>query len=61
MPSGNCDRIEDLLMPESFKVRTDYFGDLRQYNCYSNNVQRVHVIQKQGVDWYKLSFPIVEM
>ena len=52
--------IEELLMPEFFTVRTDYFTTtLTSYTCYSNNVSKTYVINK-GYDMVKLSFPIVE-
>lgn len=51
--------IEELLMPEFFRIRTDYFSDLTQYECYSNNVVKTYVIYK-GYDMVKLSFPIVQ-
>lgn len=52
--------IEELLMPEFFTVRTDYFTTtLTSYTCYSNNVSKTYVINK-GHDMVKLSFPIVE-
>ena len=56
--------IESLLMPEFFRIRTDFFGNFSQYECYSNNVQKTYVIRKKaGVTYYdyvKLSFPIVQ-
>lgn len=60
-PIKNTDAvmIEGLLMPEFFKIRTDYFGALTTYECYSNNVTKTYVIYK-GYDMVKLSFPIVE-
>ena len=55
--------IEALLMPEFFRVRTDYFtpGRLTVYEVYSNNVQKSYLINKpvEG-ELVKLSFPIVE-
>ena len=55
--------IEALLMPEFFRVRTDYFtpGHLTVYEVYSNNVQKSYLINKpvEG-ELVKLSFPIVE-
>lgn len=57
--------IESLLMPEFFRIRTDFFAStLTQYECYSNNVTKTYVIRKKaGVtyhDYVKLSFPIVQ-
>lgn len=54
--------IEALLMPEFFRVRTDYFtpGTNTVYTVYSNNVSKVHVIQRDTGALVKLSFPIVE-
>lgn len=54
--------IEDLLMPEFFKVNTDYYssGTNRQYTVYSNNITKAYVINKTGEPLVKLSFPIVE-
>ncbi len=54
--------IEALLMPEFFRVRTDYFtpGTNTIYTVYSNNVSKVHVIQRNTGALVKLSFPIVE-
>ena len=54
--------IEALLMPEFFRVRTDYFtpGTKTIYTVYSNNVVKTHVIQQNFGAMVKLSFPIVE-
>lgn len=54
--------IERLLMPEFFRVRTDYFtpGTNTVYEVYSNNVQKTYVINKTYGELVKLSFPIVE-
>lgn len=55
--------IEQLLMPEFFSVRTDYYtpGTLTVYTVYSNNVTKTYVINKgNGRELVKLSFPIVE-
>lgn len=54
--------IEELLMPEFFKIRTDYFStSVKQYDVYSNNVTKAYVINKgNGRELVKLSFPIVE-
>ena len=54
--------IEELLMPEFFKVNTDYYssGTNRQYTVYSNNMTKAYVINKTGEPLVKLSFPIVE-
>lgn len=55
--------IENLLMPEFFRVRTDYYtpGVKTVYTVYSNNVTKTYVINKpvEG-ELVKLSFPIVE-
>ena len=56
-------RIEALLMPEFFNIRTDYYTPnvSTQYQCYSNNVTKAYVINKgSGRELVKLSFPIVE-
>lgn len=55
--------IEALLMPEFFRVRTDYYtpGTLTVYTVYSNNVTKAYVINKgNGRELVKMSFPIVE-
>lgn len=53
--------IENLLMPEFFTIRTDYFtGSSKQYTVYSNNVSKTYVINKEYGELVKLSFPIVE-
>ena len=60
LPNDTAKMIEELLMPEFFRIRTDYFDSvLTQYECYSNNVQKTYVIYK-GYDMVKLSFPIVQ-
>lgn len=53
--------IENLLMPEFFTIRTDYFeGTVKPYTVYSNNVSKTYVINKEYGELVKLSFPIVE-
>lgn len=54
--------IEQLLMPEFFQVRTDYYspGVLSVYTVYSNNVNKTYLINKVYAHMVKLSFPIVE-
>ena len=54
--------IENLLLPEFFKVNTDYYtpGTNTQYTVYSNNVTKAYVINKGSYPLVKLSFPIVE-
>lgn len=55
--------IEAMLMPEFFRVRTDWYtpGTLTVYTVYSNNVTKAYVINKgSGRELVKLSFPIVE-
>lgn len=53
--------IEGLLMPEFFRIRTDFFASsVTQYECYSNNVTKAYVINKGSYEMVKLSFPIVE-
>ena len=55
--------IEALLMPEFFRIRTDYYtpGTNTVYTVYSNNVTKAYVINKgNGRELVKLSFPIVE-
>lgn len=54
--------IEQMLMPEFFKVRTDWYspGTVKQYDVYSNNVTKAYVINKSSHILVKLSFPIVE-
>lgn len=55
--------IEELLMPEFFYVRTDYYspGTQKVYTCYSNNVTKAHVIHRDsGEDYVKVSAPIVQ-
>ena len=56
-------QIEDLLMPEFFYIRTDYYSPSSPtvYECYSNNVTKAYVInRKTGEYLVKLSAPIVE-
>lgn len=58
--------IEALLMPEFFRVRTDYFTPGRKtvYEVYSNNVAKSYIINRiiggSEDPLVKLSFPIVE-
>lgn len=54
--------IEQLLMPEFFRIRTDYYtpGTTTVYTVYSNNVTKAYIINKSGEPLVKLSFPIVE-
>ena len=54
--------IENLLMPEFFKVSTNYYtpNTNTQYTVYSNNVTKAYIINKTGEPLVKLSFPIVE-
>ena len=53
---------EALLMPEFFRIRTDFFtpGTNTVYTVYSNNVTKTYVINKNAGALVKLSFPIVE-
>lgn len=54
--------IEELLMPEFFNIRTDYYSvSLTTYEVYSNNVVKAYLINHatEG-ELVKLSFPIVE-
>ena len=58
-----ADMIENLLMPEFFYVRTDYYspGTNTVYECYSNNVTKAYVINRDSGEYLvKLSAPIVE-
>lgn len=54
--------IENLLMPEFFRVRTNYYTPNVNtvYTVYSNNVTKAYIINKSGEPLVKLSFPIVE-
>lgn len=54
--------IETLLMPEFFRIRTDYYTPNVNtvYTVYSNNVTKTYVINKTSGALVKLSFPIVE-
>lgn len=54
--------IEQLLMPEFFRIRTDYYtpGTNTVYTVYSNNANKTYVINKTTHELVKLSFPIVE-
>lgn len=54
--------IENLLIPEFFQIRTDYYtpGTNTTYTVYSNNVTKTYVINKDYGELVKLSFPIVE-
>ncbi len=54
--------IEQLLMPEFFRIRTDYYTPNVNtvYTVYSNNVNKTYVINKGNYPLVKLSFPIVE-
>ena len=55
--------IEALLMPEFFRIRTDYYtpGTNTVYTVYANNVTKAYVINRANGDpLVKLSFPIVE-
>ena len=55
-------QIEQLLMPEFFRISTDYYtpGTNTLYTVYSNNVTKAYIINKSGEPLVKLSFPIVE-
>ena len=63
---SQASQIEALLMPEFFRVRTDYYtpGTNTVYTVYSNNVAKTYVINRlvSGSEdpLVKLSFPIVE-
>ncbi len=54
--------IENLLLPEFFQIRTDYYtpNTLTVYTVYSNNITKAYVINKTYGALVKLSFPIVE-
>lgn len=54
--------IEALLMPEFFRVRTDWYtpGTNTVYEVYSNNVTKTYVHNRGFEELVKLSFPIVE-
>lgn len=61
IPMETAIMIENLLMPEFFQIRTDYFtGSSKTYTVYSNNVSKTYVINKSYGELVKLSFPIVE-
>lgn len=62
IPLETAHMIEQLLMPEFFQIRTDYYspGTLTVYTVYSNNVNKVYLINKIYAEMVKLSFPIVE-
>ena len=62
IPLDKATAIEALLMPEFFRVRTDYYtpNTLTVYTVYSNNVNKSYVINKTYGALVKLSFPIVE-
>lgn len=65
IPADNAtiNQYEQYLMPEFFKVRTDYYspGSSKIYECYSNNVTKAHVIHRAtGEDLVKMTAPIVE-
>lgn len=53
--------LEGYLMPEFFRVRTDYYSpnSVREYECYSNNITKTYVIY-DGQDRVKFTAPIVE-
>lgn len=62
IPLSKAAQIEQMLMPEFFRVRTDYFtpGTNTVYEVYSNNITKAYVINKGTEPLVKLSFPIVE-
>lgn len=62
IPEAKAAEIEELIMPEFFRIRTDYFtpGTVTQYEVYSNNVTKTYVINKGIYALVKLSFPVVE-
>lgn len=62
IPLNNADAklIEELLTPEYFRVRTDYFASsLTTYEVYTDSVTKTYVMYK-GFDRVKLTFPIYE-
>lgn len=62
IPMSVAAEIEAALMPEFFKVNTDYFtpNSPTQYTVYSNNITKAYIINKTSGALVKLSFPIVE-
>lgn len=62
IPHNKATEIEQLLMPEFFRVRTDWYTPNVNtvYTVYSNNVTKTYVIKKGYGTLVKLSFPIVE-
>ena len=61
IPLSTAKMIENLLMPEFFQIRTDYFANsVTQYTVYSNNVTKAYIINKTNEPLVKLSFPIVQ-
>lgn len=63
LPNEEATLYENYLMPEFFFVRTDYYspGVNTEYECYSNNVTKAHVISRAtGEDLVKITAPIVE-
>lgn len=61
LKQSEANMIINLLLPEFFTIRTDYFtGASKQYTVYSNNISKTYVINKEYGELVKLSFPIVE-
>lgn len=61
LKQSEANMIINLLLPEFFTIRTDYFtGSPKQYTVYSNNISKTYVINKEYGELVKLSFPIVE-
>lgn len=61
LKQSEANMIINLLLPEFFTIRTDYFtGSPKPYTVYSNNISKTYVINKEYGELVKLSFPIVE-
>ena len=61
LKQSEANMIINLLLPEFFTIRTDYFtGCSKKYTVYSNNISKTYVINKEYGEMVKLSFPIVE-
>lgn len=63
LPVAVCRNLLQAVRPETFKVRTDVVdGVMRTYTCYSNNRVLTHVITyANGTEYFKVSYPIIEM
>lgn len=58
-----ANNLLEAVRPETFTVRTDIVdGVTRRYTCYSNNRVLHYILRRRnGTEYVKVSFPIIEM